>query len=207
MRPRYPGQGKSGAERELLVSLTQVFERNHSESSTVNVLGERSLQCLWEGHSCSEHLLRKSNCIWYWNLTFFGATALVLDLKFSHTFSHSSFSEFERSQRMTWLDFISNLGGVCGLCLGISFISITELVYWFTFRLFKRVLGAANWFEMLRKTLLAWNMILSSPSLFNIFCMQISLIERFAYKKYKFTFMDRQDICLLSFTVPAHPIQ
>ena len=53
---------------------------------------------------------------------------------------------------MTWLDFISNLGGVCGLCLGISFISITELVYWFAFRLFKRVLGSANWFEMLTKS-------------------------------------------------------
>ena len=65
MRPRYPGQGKSGAERELLVSLTQVFERNQSESSTVNVLGERQLQCLREGHSCFEHLLWKSNCIWY----------------------------------------------------------------------------------------------------------------------------------------------
>ena len=24
------------------------------------------LQCLWEGHSCCEHLLWKSNCIWYW---------------------------------------------------------------------------------------------------------------------------------------------
>ena len=70
MRPRYPGQGKSGAERELLVSLTQVFERNQSESSTVNVLGERLLQCLWQGHSCCEHLLWKSNCIWYWNITF-----------------------------------------------------------------------------------------------------------------------------------------
>ena len=25
---------------------------------------------------------------------------------------------------MTWLDFISSLGGVCGLCLGVSFISV-----------------------------------------------------------------------------------
>ena len=53
--------------------------------------------------------------------------------------SHSS--EFERSQRMTWLDFISSLGGICGLCLGISFISVIELVYWITLRLFRRVLG------------------------------------------------------------------
>ena len=31
--------------------------------------------------------------------------------------------EFERSPKMTWLDFISGLGGICGLCLGISFVS------------------------------------------------------------------------------------
>ena len=110
------------------------------------------LQCLREGHSCFEHLLWMSNCIWYWNITFQSYSFIVLDLKFSFTFSHSSFSEFERSKRMTWLDFISNLGGVCGLCLGISFISITELVYWFAFRFFKRILGSANWFEMLTKS-------------------------------------------------------
>ena len=56
-----------------------------------------------------------------------------------------SSSEFERSQRMTWLDFISNLGGLCGLCLGISFISVTELLYWFTIRLFRAVLDPAVW--------------------------------------------------------------
>ena len=53
----------------------------------------------------------------------------------------TSHSEFERSQKMTWLDFVSNLGGLCGLCLGISFISVTEIVYWFTIRLFRGVLG------------------------------------------------------------------
>ena len=53
----------------------------------------------------------------------------------------TSSSEFERSQKMTWLDFVSNLGGLCGLCLGISFISVTEIVYWFTIRLFRGILG------------------------------------------------------------------
>ena len=53
----------------------------------------------------------------------------------------TSSSEFERSQKMTWLDFVSNLGGLCGLCLGISFISVTEIVFWFTIRLFRGVLG------------------------------------------------------------------
>ena len=40
---------------------------------------------------------------------------------------------------MTWLDFISSLGGICGLCLGVSFISVIELVYWFTLRLIRRI--------------------------------------------------------------------
>ena len=61
----------------------------------------------------------------------------------AHEFiSHSS--EFERSQRMTWLDFISSLGGICGLCLGVSFISVIELLYWFTLKLFGRVLGKST---------------------------------------------------------------
>ena len=45
---------------------------------------------------------------------------------------------------MTWLDFISSLGGICGLCLGISFISVIEIVYWFTLRLFRRVWGKSG---------------------------------------------------------------
>ena len=43
--------------------------------------------------------------------------------------------EYERAPKMTWLDFISGFGGICGLCLGISFVSVTELVYWFSVRL------------------------------------------------------------------------
>ena len=33
---------------------------------------------------------------------------------------------------MTWFDFISSIGGVCGLCLGISFVSVVEIIYWFS---------------------------------------------------------------------------
>ena len=43
-------------------------------------------------------------------------------------------SEYETAPKMPWLDFISSLGGICGLCLGISFVSVTELVYWFSVR-------------------------------------------------------------------------
>ena len=46
-----------------------------------------------------------------------------------------SSSEFERSKKMTWFDFFSSIGGICGLCLGMSAISIVEFIYWFTVRL------------------------------------------------------------------------
>ena len=36
--------------------------------------------------------------------------------------------EFERSPKMTWLDFIiSRFGGICRVCLGISFMSLVEI--------------------------------------------------------------------------------
>ena len=38
--------------------------------------------------------------------------------------------EYERSLRMTNVDFISTLGGLFGLCLGFSFISFIEIFYW-----------------------------------------------------------------------------
>ena len=31
---------------------------------------------------------------------------------------------------MTWIDFISALGGCFGLCLGFSLVSFVEIVYW-----------------------------------------------------------------------------
>ena len=49
-----------------------------------------------------------------------------------------SVPEFERLPKMTWLDFISGFGGLCGLCLGISFVSVAEILYWFFIRLCKK---------------------------------------------------------------------
>ena len=40
--------------------------------------------------------------------------------------------EYEKSERMTWVDFISNLGGCFGLCLGFSIVSFVEIIYWFS---------------------------------------------------------------------------
>merc|ERR1719278_286028 len=47
--------------------------------------------------------------------------------------------EYERLPKMTWLDFISGFGGLCGLCLGISFVSLVEILYWFSFGLHLRL--------------------------------------------------------------------
>ena len=40
-----------------------------------------------------------------------------------------------REARMTMINYISQVGGLMGLCLGFSFLSAVELVYWFTYRL------------------------------------------------------------------------
>ena len=39
--------------------------------------------------------------------------------------------EYERSLKMTEIDFISSLGGVFGLFLGFSLLSFVEIFYWF----------------------------------------------------------------------------
>ena len=38
--------------------------------------------------------------------------------------------EFEKQRRMTVVDFLSNMGGLFGLCLGFSIISFVEVFYW-----------------------------------------------------------------------------
>ena len=40
---------------------------------------------------------------------------------------------------MTIKNYISQVGGLMGLCLGFSFLSAIELIYWFTYRLLKNV--------------------------------------------------------------------
>lgn len=64
---------------------------------------------------------------------------LVCLLCICQLFTSESFSAFERSQKMTWFDFISSFGGFCGLCLGISFVSVIEIFYWFSIRLCRNI--------------------------------------------------------------------
>ena len=51
------------------------------------------------------------------------------------------FSEYRRSQNMGWVDFISQIGGLFGLCLGFSAISFIELFYWLSIRLCRNIAG------------------------------------------------------------------
>ena len=48
--------------------------------------------------------------------------------------------EYERSLKMTEIDFISSLGGVFGLFLGFSLMSFVEIIYWFCVVLVRRAI-------------------------------------------------------------------
>ena len=54
-------------------------------------------------------------------------------------FESNTAFEFERRSRMTVIDFISQVGGLLGLCMGFSLVSFVELVYWFTIRMARNV--------------------------------------------------------------------
>ena len=71
LRLKYPGQGKAGADRELLTSLKQVLIPNPSqidqeaEFNMIDFTGEPILQRLRKGYCCGEHILWRSNCVWW----------------------------------------------------------------------------------------------------------------------------------------------
>ena len=45
----------------------------------------------------------------------------------------------QRGELYTFIDFLANIGGLMGLCLGISTMSILEFIYFFTARLYYNV--------------------------------------------------------------------
>ena len=49
--------------------------------------------------------------------------------------------EYTREERMTLIQYISQIGGLLGLCLGFSFISGVEIIYWMTIRLFRNAIN------------------------------------------------------------------
>ena len=54
-------------------------------------------------------------------------------------FDKSTVMLYKRDQRMTMIDYISQMGGLLGLGIGCSFISIIELFYWMTIRLGRNI--------------------------------------------------------------------
>ena len=50
-------------------------------------------------------------------------------------FETSTIFQYYRERKVTIVGFISQVGGVLGLFLGFSLVSIVELIYWFLFRL------------------------------------------------------------------------
>ena len=49
--------------------------------------------------------------------------------------------EYTREERMTLIQYISQIGGLLGLCLGFSFISGVEIIYWMTIRLLRNAIN------------------------------------------------------------------
>ena len=47
--------------------------------------------------------------------------------------------EYLKEPRMTLLQFISQVGGLLGLCIGFSFISAIEILYWFIIRYIRNI--------------------------------------------------------------------
>ena len=54
-------------------------------------------------------------------------------------FESSDSFEFLKQSKISIIEFISQIGGLLGLCMGFSFISVVELIYWLTFKLFQNL--------------------------------------------------------------------
>ena len=57
----------------------------------------------------------------------------IVNIFFGNPYS----TRYIKKNRMTGIDFLSQVGGAVGLAMGISIITMVEIVYWFTLRLFK----------------------------------------------------------------------
>ena len=55
-------------------------------------------------------------------------------------FESSNAMEFFRQPKTSLIEFISQFGGLLGLCMGFSFISVVELIYWMTLKLFRKLM-------------------------------------------------------------------
>ena len=49
-------------------------------------------------------------------------------------FGQPTTTEYIRVVSLSWVGFLAQAGGLIGACLGFSFISLVEIVYWFIIR-------------------------------------------------------------------------
>ena len=49
-------------------------------------------------------------------------------------FGQPTTTEYTRVVSLSWVGFLAQAGGLIGACLGFSFISLVELLYWFLIR-------------------------------------------------------------------------
>jgi hypothetical protein len=59
-------------------------------------------------------------------------------------FRKSTIFQMGSTQRMGWVDYFSNVGGLLGLVLGMGIVSVIELV-WLSLRLAARQMGFSHW--------------------------------------------------------------
>lgn len=71
----------------------------------------------------------------------------VTSSKVSVFFKGAEFLSTRRNELFGLTDFVANCGGILGLCLGISFVSLVELLYYCTVRpvLMARKSTGRNW--------------------------------------------------------------
>ena len=54
-------------------------------------------------------------------------------------FESNTVFEYRREQKMIFVQYISQIGGLLGLWMGFSFISAIEILYWCTVRLARNI--------------------------------------------------------------------
>jgi len=59
-------------------------------------------------------------------------------------FQKSSVIQMGRQSKMNWVDYLSNVGGLMGLVLGMGFVSFIE-IFWLGLRLIARSLNLSRW--------------------------------------------------------------
>ena len=65
----------------------------------------------------------------------FNATYATSNIARAHFFfSRDTFIKHERNELFGWLDFVSNIGGLMGLTMGVSLLSVVEVFYFFGFK-------------------------------------------------------------------------